>query len=63
MAIKAQRPGDVEAGALQDKHSTDVESPPPPPRVCMRGLLRTRTRPTLNVLLYPPRVYVHAPCR
>jgi len=35
-----------------DKHSADVEYPPPPPRVCMRGgLSRASTRPTLNLLL------------
>ena len=28
----AVRPG---RGVVQNKHSTDVESPPPPPRVCM----------------------------
>ena len=35
-------------GGIENKHPTDVESPPPPPRVCMRGVLRTSTRPTLN---------------
>jgi len=40
-----------ERGVIENKHSTDVESPPPSPHVCMSGLLRTNTRPTLNVLL------------
>jgi hypothetical protein len=39
-------------GGIENKHSTNVESPPPPPRVCMSGgLLRTSTRPTMNLLL------------
>ena len=38
-------------GGIENKHSTDVDSPPPPPpRVCIRGPLRTSTRPTLNEL-------------
>ena len=38
-------------GATENKHSTDVEPPPPPPRVCMSGgVLKTSTRPTLNLL-------------
>jgi len=40
-------------GVIENKHWTDVESPPPPPHVCMSigGLLRTRTRLTMNLLL------------
>ena len=44
---------------IENKHSTDVEPPhpPPPPRVCMNGvLLRTRTRPSLNILLSSARL-------
>ena len=39
-------------GGFEDKHSTDGKSPPPHERVGMsEGLLRTITRPTLNILL------------
>jgi len=39
-------------GVIENKHSTDVESSPPlPPPPPPRGLLRTSTRPTLNLLL------------
>jgi hypothetical protein len=36
-------------GVIQNKLSTDVQSPPPPPQ----ELLRTGTRPTFNLLLLP----------
>ena len=38
----------------ENKHSTDIETTPPPPLPCVcisGGLLRTSTRPTLNFLL------------
>jgi hypothetical protein len=40
-------------GVMENKHSTEVESPPPPPRVYISigGVLRTSSRPTLNLLL------------
>jgi hypothetical protein len=39
-------------GGIENEHSTDVESLPPPPCVCMSGRsLRTSTRPTMNVLI------------
>jgi hypothetical protein len=37
-------------GAI-DEHSINVRSHPPSPRVCMKGSLRTSTRPTLDFLL------------
>jgi len=39
-------------GVIENEHSIAVESPPPPPCVCMSGRsFRTCTRPTLNLLL------------
>jgi len=39
-------------GVIENKHPTDIESPPsPPPRVCMRGLLRTSTPLKCDTLL------------
>jgi len=39
-------------GFMINKHSTDVETPPPIIRVCVSGrLLLTWTRPTLELLL------------
>jgi len=38
-------------GGIDNKHSTDVESYPSPPSICMRQILRTCTRPTFNCLL------------
>jgi len=39
--------GEPGRGVIENNHSTNVVSPPPPPRVCMRGLLRTSTPPTM----------------
>jgi len=51
-------------GVIENRHSTEVESPPPPPlytpRVCMSGSLRTGTRPTVNLLLLPTCLYEHS---
>jgi hypothetical protein len=38
-------------GMIENRHLTNVESPPPPPRARMRGLFRTGVRPMLYLLL------------
>jgi len=46
-------------GVIENKHSTDVESPPPP----LGDLLRTSTRPTLNGQTESARLYEQSPSR
>jgi hypothetical protein len=46
---------------IEKKHSSDVVPPPPPPPVCMRGLLRTSTQPTLSCSSSFARLYENPP--
>ena len=46
-----------EQGFIENKHSTDVASPPPPHVSMSGGVLRTSTQLTLSLFVFSARVY------